>query len=306
MRRQWVWTDLQEDKANKVIRVTTDLKQWWPLTLRQIYYQLVSRGEIKNTRSEYNMLSKLVKWMRIDDRLPWRALEDRSRRVSDKRGFESLKDFVEQEVDYFLDGYTRCLVQGQEKYIEVWVEKDALMRLFVDTIYPYCLRAVVCKGYQSVTFIADFYKRAEQAIMKGQTPVVLYFGDLDPSGVQMLEATIETLQVELDLWSVDFKRVALNPDHIRRYNLPNDPDAAKVADPRYKAYVKRYGTIAVELDALHPATLQKMIREAIEAEVDMDQFRRQQIQEKADERKIENLRDDVVEVIEDRIAKWFD
>ena len=108
--------------------------------------------------------------------------------------------------------------------------------------------------------------------MNGKTPIVLYFGDLDPSGVQMLEATIETLEDELDLYGVEFKRIGLNPEHITQYSLPSDPTAAKRTDPRYRKYVKRYGNIAVELDAVHPKDLKNMIRRAIEAEIDMDDF----------------------------------
>jgi hypothetical protein len=275
------------------------------LTLRQIYYQLVSSGRIDNNKSEYNMLSKLVKWMRIDERLPWNVLEDRSRRMSGKRGFSSVENFLNQEMNNFLQGYTKCLVQGQDKHIEVWVEKDALMGVFEKTVWPYCIRAVVCKGYQSVTFIADFYKRAEQAIMKGQQPVVLYFGDLDPSGVQMLEATIETLEEELDLYGVEFKRIALNPEQIRLYNLPSNPEAAKVTDPRYSKYVSKYGSVAVELDAVHPAKLKKMIKTAVESELDMSLFCAQKAQEREDDDRIEELRDELIDFIEEKAAVVF-
>jgi hypothetical protein len=306
MRRKWSWTALQEERAGQVLNVAQDLRAYWPLTLRQVYYRLVAAQDIENSRSQYNMLSKVVKWMRIDDRLPWRALEDRSRRVSSKKGFESAEQFIEQEVGYFLNGYSRCLVQNQHKYIEVWCEKDALMSVFEKTVYPYCIRAVVCRGYQSVTFIADFYKRAEQAIMKGQTPVVLYFGDLDPSGVQMLEATIETLEEELDLYGVEFKRVALNPEHIDLYQLPSDPEAAKVTDPRYKKYADKYGAVAVELDAVHPETLQAMIKMAIESELDMDLFESQKDQEVVDEEVIDELRSEVIDFIETKASNLFD
>ena len=304
-RRKWVWTPLQEDRAEKVKAVVTELRQYWPLTLRQIYYQLVSRGDIRNNRSQYNMLSKLVKWMRIDSMLPWRALEDRSRTVTSKRGYETVEDFIRSQMDGFLRGYTRCLIQGQDKHIEVWTEKDALFRIFSEVVWPYCIRAVVCRGYSSVTFIADFFARAEKAIMKGQKPVVLYFGDLDPSGVQMLEATIETLENELGLWGVEFKRIALNPEHINAYQLPFDPTAAKVTDPRYKKYVKRYGTIAVELDALHPAQLQNMIQEAIEAEVDMSLFHMQCQIEDQDRERLQELRDHMQESFDELLDDMF-
>jgi len=242
--------------------------------------------------------------MRIDDILPWEALEDRTRVLTAKRGFESVESFLHQELDCFLEGYTRCLIQGQDSHIEVWTEKEALLRIFESVVYPYCIRAVVCKGYDSISFIEQFYRRAEQAIMKGQKPIVLYFGDLDPSGVQMLEATIETVENEMDLYGVEFKRMALNPEHIEQFNLFNDPTAAKRSDPRYKKYVQKYGNVAVELDALHPSQLKNIIRESIEAVFDMDLFEKQQEQEQKDRGVIYNIREKAMTAIVNEITDF--
>ena len=305
-RRRWSWTELQLERAENVKTVTKELRSYWPLTLRQIYYQLVSKGQVKNNKSNYNMLSKLIKWMRIDEKLPWDALEDRSRTLTNKRGYDNLGDFIASEMNLFLDGYTRCLIQNQDKHIEVWTEKDALLRIFKGVVYPFCIRAVVCRGYSSVTFISDFYKRAEKAIMQGKTPIVLYFGDLDPSGVQMLEATIETLEDELDLYGVEFKRIGLNPEHIKQYNLPVDPTAAKKTDPRYEKYVEQYGKVAIELDALHPATLKDMIRKSIESEIDMDLFEEQQDKEEEEDDRLDEIRDKVYEAINGALPGMFD
>jgi hypothetical protein len=305
-RRKWSWTPLQKERAEQVKKVADELRSYWPLTLRQIYYQLVSKGQIKNKRSKYNMLSTLVKWMRIDEMLPWDALEDRSRTITNKRGYDNLAHFINSETFGLLKGYTRCLIQNQDKHIEVYTEKDALLRIFEDVVWPYCIRAVVCRGYSSVTFIADFYKRAEGAIMRGKQPIVLYFGDLDPSGVQMFEATIETLENELDLYGVGFRRIGLNPAHVTQHNLPADPTAAKTSDPRYKKYVERYGTIAVELDALHPATLKGMIHESIESEINMDLFKEQQKKEDEDEKILDEVRHNVYEAIESTLTEMFD
>lgn len=304
-RRKWSWTQLQKERAKNVLAATENLRGHWPLTLRQIYYQLVKDSHVLNNRSQYIMLSKLVKWMRIDSMLAWNALEDRTRTLTRKRGWEDVDEFIYDEVDGFLTGYTRCLVQGQDNYIEVWTEKDALVRIFARAVWPYCIRAVVCRGYNSVTFIADFYKRAERALEQGQQPIVLYWGDLDPSGIQMLEATIETLENELGLTGVEFKRIGLNPEHIALYNLPSDPTAAKMSDPRYRSYVERYGRVAVELDAVHPDQLTPMITDAIEAELDMEQFHLQQGIEQQDDRHLKDVRATVMEAIEDSRPELF-
>ncbi len=274
-RRKWAWTDYREEQGNQVIVTVNELQEYWPLTLRQIYYRLVAGGHIENTRSKYNDLSVLIKQMRLDDWLSWKVLEDRVRRVSDKRGWGDHNEFIEAHIDEFLEGYERCYVQDQESYVELWCEKDALSQVFEKVAYPYCIRVVTCRGYQSITFLDSFRRRALAAMNRGQSPVILYFGDLDPSGVQMLEATKQTLEDEMNLWGADYHRVALTPDQVAAFNLPNDPTAVKTTDKRYKSYVKRFGDIAVELDALHPKTLQEMAVEAIESQFDMDLFREQ-------------------------------
>lgn len=283
-RRGITWTPKRRKQAEQIVAVVNSLSSYWPLTLRQIYYRLVAAGIIANTRSKYNDLSKLIKQMRLDGMLPWEVMEDRVRRLSTKRGEEDAETFIKKELGWFLNGYSRCLVQGQENYVEVWVEKDALSRIFEDVAYPYCVRCVTCRGYQSMTFLKAYADRALAAMAKDQTPVVLYFGDLDPSGVQMFEAAQQSLEDELDVIGVDFIRVGLNPEQVAAHKLPNNPDALKWSDVRAKGYVKRFGEIAVELDALHPATLEDMAREAIENQCDMALFEEQREIE-AEERK---------------------
>ena len=274
-RRGITWTPKRQKQADRILSVVNGLADYWPLTLRQIYYRLVAADIIANTRSKYNDLSKVIKQMRLDALLPWETMEDRVRRVSTKRGDEDADTFVKRELRWFLSGYSRCLVQGQENYVEVWVEKDALSRILEDVAVPYCIRVVTCRGYQSMTFLKAYADRAEAAMDRKQTPVVLYFGDLDPSGVQMFEAAQQTLEAELDVIGVDFIRVGLNPDHVAAHKLPNNPDALKWTDVRAKGYVKRFGEVAVELDALHPAVLEAMAKEAIEGQFDMDLFEEQ-------------------------------
>lgn len=293
-RRQWTWTNLQTPKGNQVIEIVNELQDYWPLTLRQIYYRLVAAGHIKNTVSSYNGLSQLIKFMRLDDWLPWKVLQDRGRRVSDKRGWDDHNEFLEASVDQFLEGFERCYLQDQERYVEIWCEKDALSQVFEKVAWPYCIRAVTCRGYQSITFLDSFRRRAQQAIKKGQVPVILYFGDLDPSGVQMFEATKQTLEDEMNLWEVEYHRVALNLDQVKTFDLSVDPQAVKLTDKRYRNFVERFGLVAVELDALHPKTLQEMAVEAIESQFDMDLFREQKEVEQVERERLAGIKEKIV------------
>ena len=272
-RKQFSWTDKQRDKLQKALDILEELKAYHPLTLRQVYYQMVGKGYIENTKAEYQMLSGLIKWARIDGLIPWDVIEDRVRAFHDFRGWETKEEFVDQELNRFLGGYRRDLLQTQENYLEAWIEKDALSSLFSKVCLGYTVPVVVCRGFSSVSFLNDFKERlADKA---GKTPVMLYFGDFDPSGVEMLEAMKITLGEELGVGDIVFKRIALLKEDVSTYNLPHNPFALKRTDTRARKHIARYGEIAVELDALRPDILEAKIKEAIEKELDVKAFNRE-------------------------------
>jgi len=269
-RRTFKWTPFQLDKLSKVKDILEDLKDYLPLTLRQVYYQLVSKGYIENSVSQYGMLSNLLKWARIYEVIPWNCIEDRVRTYHDLTGWEDSDSFIKQEIEQFLKDYRRDILQTQEKYIEVWIEKDALSSIFIKAAAPYTVPVVVCRGFSSVSFLNDYRERLLRRPEK--IPVMLYFGDFDPSGVEMLRAMETTLTDELGTPGIHFKRIALTVEDIKTHELPHSPEALKKTDSRAKKHMEEYGELAVELDALRPDVLIDKIKEAIEAELDIDAF----------------------------------
>ena len=269
-RRGFTWTKFQLDKLDKVVEVLDELDAYKPLTLRQIYYQLVGKGYIENKVTEYGMLSKLLKWARIDGYVSWGDIEDRVRAFHDAAGWNHKDDFIEQEVRNFLEGYKRDLLQTQDKYIEAWIEKDALSSIFTRICLPYCVSVVVCRGFSSVSFLRDFQNRLVKH--RDKKSVMLYFGDFDPSGVEMLTSMRTTIVKELGVSGVEFNRVALLKEDIYTHKLPHNPKALKKKDTRAKKHLEAYGELAVELDALRPDILERKIRDAIKAEIDIDAF----------------------------------
>lgn len=270
MRRKFTWTEHQLDKLNKVNETLAELADYKPLTLRQIYYQLVGKGFIENKVSEYGMLSVLLKHARLENLIPWEDIEDRVRAFHNLSGWDDAEQFKRQELDSFLRGYRRDLMQTQETYIEIWIEKDALSSIFKKVATPFTIPVVVCKGFSSVSFLNDYRERLEE--YEDKNPVLLYFGDFDPSGVEMLKAMETTLQDELNVTGIEFKRVALLKEDIQNYKLPHSPEALKKSDTRSKNYVAEFGELAVELDALRPDVLEKKIKDSIIAEIDIEAF----------------------------------
>ena len=86
-RRIWKWTEHQLEKLNAVKEVLEEFTDYKPLTLRQVYYQLVGKGLIENKKSQYGMLSNLIKWARIDGEVSWDDIEDRTRSFHNGAGW---------------------------------------------------------------------------------------------------------------------------------------------------------------------------------------------------------------------------
>jgi len=197
-RKQWAWTPQNLKRRDDVMSVFNELQPYWPITERQSFYRLISsplvtqnhwhqHGNPRRPRVDvYQTLGRLLKWMRIDEVLPWEAIIDETRILTPKVGYASAEDFIFSELDYMLSGYSRCLASDQRNHIEIWIEKQALLRLIEPVASKYCRRVLCCKGYNSISFQADFYQRMEEAKSRGLKPIVLYFGDWDPSGFNMI------------------------------------------------------------------------------------------------------------------------
>lgn len=287
-RQKWSWTVHQLDKLNKVQKVLKELTDYKPLTLRQIYYQLVGKEFIENEPSEYVMLSILLKWARIDGYISWDDIEDRGRIYHDLTGWRCSDNFIRASVNRFLKGYRRDLLQTQSKYIEVWIEKDALSGVATRIANQYTVSVVVDRGFASMSFLHNYQSRIEE--YPDRSPVILYFGDFDPSGLKMLPAIEITFKYEMKVNGIEFKPVALMEADITKYKLPHKPKAIKERDTRTVKHVERYGELAVELDALDVKVLEEKIKAAIEAEIDIDLFNAEVQEEEKELAKLNILR----------------
>lgn len=241
-----------------IFSIIEEMEDHLPMTVRQVYYQLVAREIIPNKQSEYQNVSRVLTTLRRNDLLPWNAIEDRTRRLIEKRGVTDLETHVEENAQYLFRGYDRCLVQNQENYVEIFTEKDALSSIIEDACYIYCTRVVVVRGQVSSTFIHQYAERADKAIMRGQRPIILYIGDLDPSGFRIPFALKENLAAFHDI-DVDLRRIALTPEQVRQHNLPASFEAMKPSDPNYRWFRDQGHSVAAEVDALHPGLLKEYI-----------------------------------------------
>jgi hypothetical protein len=222
------------------------------------------------------------------------AIEDSTRPIQLAGGFQSLEQFVGQEVSNFLNGYSRELTIGQPDHIEIMLEKNALRSIVEAVARDYCIPVTTGRGFSS---LSPRYELQQRFLKSGKSRLVLLMlTDFDPDGEMIASSFARSLRDDLGLVNIFAVKVALNADDVINYNLPSDMDA-KPSSPNYESFVERFGTKAVELDAIPVQLLQQKLREAIEEYLDMDEFNAQLKLEQQDAVEIEAYRKVLMETI---------
>ena len=250
------------------------------MTVRQVYYRLVATQEIDNTKSRYNAVCNALKDARKEGLIPWDWIEDRMRRPRVVSMWQDLAHFA----DTARRAYRRDIWATQDRLVEVWLEKDALSGIFEDILGDYGVTLNVGRGYDGWTSIRDAAMRYEDW---GGEVTVLYFGDFDPSGRDMIRSLIE--RIGFFEACPEMTICAILPEDIDRFDLP--PNFTKVTDTRRAAFVEKHGDVAVELDALPIEELQSRLRQEVESRLDMADLRATRAREKQDRQEIARLLD---------------
>jgi hypothetical protein len=235
------------------------------VTLRQLFYRLVADGSLRNVQTYYRRLSNVTAVARRAGTFP--DLLDRTSRIERYLSF----DGAGAAREHIRDVYRRDRTEGQEWSIYLGVEKAGISEQLADWFTkPFGIPHVALGGFASQT-LCDHVRRDIER--QGRPAVLVYAGDLDPSGMLIGEdfaGRVGTLDA--------VERVALSPEQVTEYALIKNPDpeaAAKVArDPRAAAFRHRFGELVqYEVDALWPETLRDLYRTAIDDYWDEDIYR---------------------------------
>lgn len=232
------------------------------LTIRGLHYQLVARG-MTNDIQHYKRVVAATGWARRQGIIRYTAFSDRERAMAcDTAAEQTIYDDKVSEAKYQIKAWAHSYRlnrwENQPYYPEVLIEKKALEGVFYRTCYENRVALGACKGYPSLTFLYDMAQRIIAAEDRGKQPVILYFGDYDPSGEDIPRALRENL-IELGCDEcLEVRRICLNEDQVIDWKLP--PAPTKVTDSRSRNWD---GLGQVELDAVRPEVLTSMLEEAI-------------------------------------------
>lgn len=242
------------DLVNQVVGEYS--KQGYELTLRQAYYQLVARGYIPNNERSYKNIGNLINDGRLAGLIDWDSITDRTRNLRKNSHWDNPADVIASaRYSYRLDKW-----KGQPNYVEVWVEKDALVDIVGQACRPLDTPYFSCRGYTSQS---EMWSAAQRFIRQDyrESRVIIHLGDHDPSGIDMTR----DIQERLEMFGADVyvKRVALTMQQINTYNPP--PNPAKITDSRCGKYIDQYGDESWELDALEPQVITNLIKGEVTA-----------------------------------------
>ena len=253
-------------------------RQGYRLTLRQLYYQLVTKNIVPNTERSYKNVGALVSDGRLIGRIDWEAIEDRVRVPRVPLEFQSVTHLVESSLRWFrLPRW-----EGQDNYVELWVEKDALAGVLQPLAEEFHITLMVNRGYSSQSAM---YESAQRFIEHGDSNChLLYLGDHDPSGEDMVRDVRDRL--ELFGATVDVEKIGLTMDQVEEHEPP--PNPAKMSDSRAANYVAQHGDSSWEVDALPPNVLAELIREKVGNLVDMEKVDEVKEREEVAKEKLKN------------------
>ncbi len=266
----------------------------YAMTLRQLYYALVSVDAIPKTDAGYTKLKQVVKTLREDGTVPWEWLVDHTRSVFQPRTWNGIEDLLTDTANL----YRRDLMRQQPVAIQLWAESDSIGSVIAHVADRYCVPTFIGRGYSARGYLWSAARDAVAAEKAGKQVHILHVGDHDPSGVDIYRDVEETLrlyaltiefQQRRNDWSVSlsrryidqhqfaiadltnwlhFERLALTPDQVDEFNLPTRPP--KASDVRTAKFT---GRGSVEVEALPVEDLLAIVEEAITDRIDPEALR---------------------------------
>lgn len=224
-----------------------------PMTVRQLFYRLVSSGLIENDRNNYQRVSRVMTKARDDGRCDFDFIVDRSRPEYTPNVWEHAQDYAEA----IKRSYRKDYWATQPNCVELWTEKDAIIGSIQNVTDELGITVRVGRGFLSTTKSHQIAQRFRQ-INKPIT--VFYLGDHDPSG-RDIESDLRTRVLRYGSGPFKMERLAIFASDIKAFDLP--PLRVKESDSRAARFLERYSNNCVELDALPPDELRRRIRDAV-------------------------------------------
>jgi hypothetical protein len=225
-------------------------------TLRGMFYALVAIGIIPNIQEVYKGLSSHTARWRESGVLPKDCFTDDTRAefkdFNDK--YRPIADYIELGAAFLNTAkYTYEIPRWhkQPNHVEIWLEKDASKRTVVSIVEDLDVTVVPNRGYSSIPYFNENVKRLKEKQAEGKEIWIFYCGDCDPSGETMDQVYKRKFE-EYGLYNVNFVRLTVTMEQVRRFNLLADPDPLTrdklERDPNRFKFMEKYHLTKISND----------------------------------------------------------
>ena len=148
------------------------------------------------------------------------------------------------------------------------MEKDALAGVLRPLANQYHVPMMVNRGYSSQSAMYEASRRYLNQSDNKVNRVIIYLGDFDPSGEDMVRDIGDRMQVFGCGAEFEIRKIALTLKQVKFYKPP--PNPTKHKDPRSKEFIAKYGASSWEVDAINPKELSRIVKREIESYIDKD------------------------------------
>ena len=281
------------------VDVINRLENFWPLTLRQVHYKLLNnppltqvtrnrneRWRYKNDEDSYDKLSDLLVSARYLGHVSLTALDDPTR-ISREYEFgiwDSIAQFIRDEINGFLTGYQRHRLEGQRNHVELLIEKNTLLNIVEPVADRFMLPYSVNRGYGNPSLWRKMELRWDKS--GADRFILLTISDHDPEGFDLIDDATRSLR-DLHNVPVEVVRVGLTMEQVE--GAP--PNFAKETSSRFKQYVERTGSKECwEVEAIDPEFLQSEVHDAVLSVLDVEQLNAVQQRQAVEQAQIAAIR----------------
>jgi len=157
------------------------------MTVRQVFYALTTKGVIAKTEAEYKgTVCRLLAEMRRSGEIAYTWLADATRWMRRPTTFSSADAALKRTAEV----YRRALWDDSPVCVAIWLEKEALAGVLVEITDQWDVPLMVTRGYPSMSFLHSAAVAVAGRAAEGQHTHIYYFGDRDPSGVDIDRAVV--------------------------------------------------------------------------------------------------------------------
>lgn len=253
--------------------VIEQYRQYGAMTVRQVFYRLVGQFDYPKDERAYARLCEALVKARRAQIIQFGSIRDEPEEAHRTGGYESVAEWWRSEL-YHARAYARDPHEGQDFHVELWCEAAGMAPMLAQMVRQYGVDVYSTGGFSSVTVT---YNTAQRIIerrsgLEARPTVFLHVGDYDPSGESIFNAMSEDISAFVADETGDAddyfeaRRIALTAEQVREHRLPTAPP--KRSDTRSNNW---HGQTC-QLEAMDPATLDRVLTSAITEIIDLDQL----------------------------------